>query len=145
MNSGLFTSNTDEWATPQHLFDELNKEFNFTLDVCANEHNAKCKTFFNKELNGLNQIWSGICWMNPPYGRQIRHWIEKAYQSSIEGATVVCLLPARTDTSWWHDYCINGGAEIRFLRGRLKFGDSINSAPFPSAVVIFRPKNIGGK
>jgi len=136
ITSGLFTSQTDEWETPQWLFDKLNKEFNFSLDVCANQENAKCSKYFDKTADGLTQEWIGICWMNPPYGRQIGKWIKKAYESSLRGATVVCLLPARTDTSWWHDYCMKG--EIRFLRGRLKFGDSKNSAPFPSAIVIFR-------
>jgi len=136
ITSGLFTSQTDEWETPQWLFDKLNKEFNFSVDVCADQENAKCNKYFDKTTDGLTQEWTGICWMNPPYGRQIGKWIKKAYESSLRGATVVCLLPARTDTSWWHDYCMKG--EIRFLRGRLKFGDSKNSAPFPSAIVIFR-------
>jgi len=138
MNSGLFTSNTDEWTTPQWLFDQLNMEFGFTLDVCANQENTKCKLYFDKKTNGLLQQWSGTCWMNPPYGRQINKWIKKAYESSLQGATVVCLLPARTDTSWWHEYCINGKAEIRFLRGRLKFGNCKNNAPFPNAIVIYK-------
>jgi len=82
-------------------------------------------------------VWDGVCWMNPPYGRTIGKWMRKAYESSLTGSTVVCLVPARTDTAWWHDYAIKG--EVRFLRGRLKFGGSANSAPFPNAVVIFRP------
>jgi len=138
VNKGLFTSNKDTWETPQEFFDKLNEEFNFELDVCADAENAKCKEFFSKEMDGLTQEWTGSCWMNPPYGREIGKWIEKAYESSLNGATVVCLLPSRTDTKWWHDYCMKG--EIRFVRGRLKFGGSKNSAPFPSAVVIFREK-----
>lgn len=132
-----FSSKTDLWSTPQDFFDEMNKEFDFDFDVCALPENAKCKKYFTPEQDGLKQEWKGTCWMNPPYGRQIKHWIKKAYKSSLHGATVVCLLPARTDTSWWHDYCMNG--EIRFIRGRLKFGGCKNSAPFPSAVVIFKP------
>ncbi|NCB45258.1 MAG: adenine methyltransferase [Clostridia bacterium] len=132
----MFTSRTDEWGTPQYLFDELNEEFGFKTDVCALPWNTKCAKYFTPEQNGLLQEWRGVCWMNPPYGRQIGLWVEKAYESSKNGATVVCLLPSRTDTAWWHDYCMKG--EIRLLRGRLKFGDSKNSAPFPSAVVIFR-------
>lgn len=138
VNKGLFTSNTDMWATPQDFFDKLNDEFNFQLDVCAIEDNAKCNNFFSPEDNGLQQEWEGICWMNPPYGRVIGDWVKKAYESSLKGATVVCLLPARTDTKWWHEYCMKG--EIRLVKGRLKFGGSENSAPFPSAVVIFGPE-----
>lgn len=131
-----FSSNTAEWATPQDFFDKLNNEFGFTLDVCATTENAKCDRFFTKSDNGLIQHWGGVCYMNPPYGREIGAWIKKAYQESLLGATVVCLVPARTDTRWWHDYVMKA-KEIRFLRGRLKFGSAINSAPFPSAVIIF--------
>ena len=136
INEGLFTSNTDLWSTPQNFFDALNEKFNFETDVCAIAENAKCKKYFTPEQDGLSQVWGGVCWMNPPYGREIIKWVKKAYDSSLDGATVVCLLPARTDTKWWHDYCMNG--EITFIRGRLKFGNSNNSAPFPSAVVVFR-------
>ena len=118
------------------IFDELNKEFGFELDVCALPENAKCEKYYTPEIDGLKQQWRGICWMNPPYGREIGAWMEKAYESSLEGATVVCLVPARTDTRWFHDFAMRG--EIRFIKGRLKFGDSKNSAPFPSAVVVFR-------
>ena len=135
INKGLFTSNTDMWATPLDFFIKLNEEFNFETDVCGIESNAKCKKFFTPEMDGLKQEWTGVCWMNPPYGRGIGEWIKKAYESSLNGATVVCLIPSRTDTKWWHDYCMKG--EVRLVKGRLKFGDSKNSAPFPSAVVIF--------
>jgi phage N-6-adenine-methyltransferase len=138
INKGLFTSQTDNWETPQALFDKLNDEFHFNVDVCADNSNAKCNKFYTKEQDGLQQNWTGICWMNPPYGREIGKWLKKAYESSINGATVVCLIPARTDTAWWHDYVMKG--EIRFIRGRLKFGGSKNSAPFPSAIVVFRGK-----
>ena len=138
MNTDLmFSSNTDLWATPQNFFDALHAEFNFETDVCALESNAKCTKYFTPEVNGLLQKWEGTCWMNPPYGRGIGAWIKKAYESAQQGATVVCLLPARTDTRWWHDYCIKG--EVRFIKGRLKFGGHANAAPFPSAVVVFRP------
>jgi phage N-6-adenine-methyltransferase len=130
-----YSSATDLWATPQDLFDELNDEFGFELDVCATAENAKCARFFSLEHDGLAQQWEGTCWMNPPYGDEIRHWVKKAHDSGIAGATVVCLVPARVDTGWWWDYCRYG--EIRFLRGRLRFGGSENSAPFPSAVVVF--------
>lgn len=132
-----FSSKTDLWGTPQDLFDKLNAIHNFTLDVCATPENAKCARFFTPEDDGLKQDWKdNICWMNPPYGRKIGKWVEKAYESSLQGATVVCLLPSRTDTKWWHEYCMQG--KIEFIRGRLKFGESKNSAPFPSAIVIFR-------
>jgi phage N-6-adenine-methyltransferase len=134
--SALFTSKTANWETPQEFFRQLDAEFGFEIDVCAVFENAKCQRYFFPEIDGLQQEWEGVCWMNPPYGREIKKWIQKAYESSLKGATVVCLLPARTDTSWWHDYCMKG--EIRFIRGRLKFSGSKNSAPFPSAVVIFR-------
>ena len=137
INNGLFTSRTDEWETPQWFFDKLDNLFAFDLDVCATPENAKCERYFTPEHDGLVQDWTGTVWMNPPYGRVIKDWIRKAYESAKNGATVVCLVPARTDTSWWHDYCMEG--EIIFVRGRLKFGGSKNSAPFPSAVVVFRP------
>ncbi|HFU7080328.1 TPA: DNA N-6-adenine-methyltransferase [Bacillus cereus] len=133
-----FSSKTDLWATPQYFFDELHKEFDFELDVCALEDNAKCEKYFTPEMDGLKQEWNGTCWMNPPYGRGIGKWVQKAYESSLTGSTVVCLLPARTDTRWWHDYCMKG--EIRLVKGRLKFGESKDNAPFPNAVVIFGEK-----
>lgn len=133
-----FSSKTDMWATPQAVFDELHREFGFETDVCAIAENAKCPRYFTPEQDGLAQAWTGVCWMNPPYGRAIGTWVQKAYESARGGATVVCLLPSRTDTRWWHDYCMKG--QIRFLRGRLKFGGCKNSAPFPSAVVVFEGK-----
>jgi phage N-6-adenine-methyltransferase len=138
-NKVHFSSQTVEWPTPQGLFNELNEEFGFTLDPCATHENAKCETYFTKEDNGLKQDWGQEnVFMNPPYGREISDWIKKAYQSSRKGATVVCLVPARTDTRWWHDYSMNA-SEIKFVKGRLKFGNAKNSAPFPSAIVVFRP------
>lgn len=136
-----YSSETDEWETPQDLFDELDREFGFGLDVCALPSSAKCKRYFTPEKDGLSQKWSGVVWMNPPYGDVISQWVEKARQSADAGATVVCLVPARVDTHWWWDNCRYG--EIRFIRGRLKFGNSQSSAPFPSAVVIFgRPASV---
>ena len=127
------------WETPQWLFDLLDKEFQFQLDVCANMENAKCERYFTEEIDGLAQDWEGVCWMNPPYGREIGRWIKKAHLSSLKPNTrVVCLLPARTDTRWFHDYCVRG--TIWFIKGRLKFGGRKQSAPFPSMVVIFPPK-----
>ena len=130
-----FSSATDQWATPQATFDKLNVIFNFETDVCADADNAKCPAYYTEQMNGLAQEWHGVCWMNPPYGRDIKHWIKKAYDSCKENnATVVCLIPARTDTQYWHDFCVKG--EIFYIKGRLKFGDATNSAPFPSAVVV---------
>lgn len=139
MNEGMFSSKTDEWETPQLLFDELNKEFDFLLDVCATPENAKCKNFYTKEQNGLLQPWSLRNWMNPPYGREIVMWIATAFAESLKDNITVALLPARTDTRWFHDYIYNK-FEIRFLKGRLKFGGSKNSAPFPSMIVIFNTR-----
>lgn len=137
--SACFSSKTDNWSTPQTFFDELNEEFHFTLDPCANEQNHKCDLFFTKEQNGLTRDWGGhTVFCNPPYGRDIAKWVEYSYRQSQKSNTVVVMLiPARTDTRWFHEY-VYGKAEIRFLRGRLKFNDSINSAPFPSMVVIYR-------
>ena len=138
MTRGMYTSNTDLWETPQALFDELNREFHFGIDVCALPENAKCARYYTPEQDGLKQTWGGCCWCNPPYGRQIGKWVKKASESD---ATVVMLLPARTDTRWFHDY-IYGKAEIRFIKGRLKFGDAKQGAPFPSMVVIYRRKQM---
>jgi phage N-6-adenine-methyltransferase len=136
LNKGMLTSETDEWATPKYFFDELNSIYGpFDVDVCANASNNKCAVFFDKETDGLQQEWKGKCWMNPPYGRTISKWMKKAYESAGNGTIVVCLVPARTDTKWWHDYAMKG--QVTFIRGRLKFGGSKNSAPFPSAVVVF--------
>ena len=132
-----FSSKTDLWATPQDFYDRVNAIFEFDLDVCATPENAKCNRFYTKEDDALTKEWTGTCWMNPPYGREIGAWMKKAYESSKSGATVVCLVPARTDTAWWHDYAKKG--DIKFLRGRLKFGAAKNSAPFPSALVVFTP------
>ena len=132
-----FSSKTPEWSTPQDLFDKLHRVWEFTLDVCATAENAKVLYFYDKADDGLKQSWKGhVCWMNPPYGREIGKWMRKAFQESLRGAVVVCLVPARTDTVWWHDYAMKG--DITFLKGRLKFGGATNSAPFPSAIVIFR-------
>ena len=135
----MFSSKTDEWSTPQDFFDELNKEFDFTLDPCATPENAKCEKYYTKEDDGLKQDWSGeTVFCNPPYGRAIKNWVKKCYEESKKpNTTVVMLIPARTDTSYFHDYIYHKAKEIRFIRGRLKFGNAKNSAPFPSMVVIF--------
>lgn len=131
-----YSSHSNEWSTPQAFYDELNKEFNFTLDPCADATNHKCPKYYTQEDDGLSKTWDNeVVFCNPPYGREIKHWVKKA--SETVGGVVVMLIPARTDTTYFHDY-IYGKAEIRFVRGRLKFGDGKGSAPFPSMVVIFR-------
>ena len=139
--SGLFTSATDEWPTPQSFFAQMDLEFGpFDLDVCATPQNTKCAQFFTREQNGLAQEWAPRrCWMNPPYGRTIGDWMRKALEESRRGAFVVCLVPARTDTAWWHEFAAKG--EVRFIRGRIRFEGGKSNAPFPSAVVVFRPDN----
>jgi phage N-6-adenine-methyltransferase len=132
-----FRSDTCEWATPQDFFDELDREFHFTLDVAATPENAKCEKFYTKADDGLKQPWTGACWANPPYGRSLAKWFQKAAEAARSGATVVCLVPARTDTRWWHEH-VAEAADVRFLKGRLKFGGAKNAAPFPSAVVVFK-------
>jgi len=132
-----FSSKTDLWATPQAFFDKVAAEHGpFDVDVCALPENAKAPVFFTPADDGLKQEWRGRCWMNPPYGRGIGDWMRKAYEASQAGAKVVCLVPARTDTAWWHDYAAKGA--VTFIRGRLKFGDAASNAPFPSALVIFQ-------
>ena len=137
LTSGVFSSTTDLWATPQDFFDELNEEFEFTLDPCATPDNAKCAKFFTKEQDGLKQDWTGErVFCNQPYGRAIGAWVKKCHDEAQKGTLVVMLIPARTDTSYFHDY-IYHKAEIRFIRGRLKFGGASQGAPFPSMVVIY--------
>lgn len=142
MNDVLFSSKETEWETPQDFFDALDAEFHFTLDSCASVTNHKCDKYFTKDENGLLQDWSGeTVFCNPPYGKDIRHWVEKCYLESVKNKiTIVMLIPARTDTRWFHDFVYHK-AEIRFVKGRLKFGGAKNSAPFPSMVVIYRGNN----
>lgn len=136
-NDLMFSSSYDRWATPQAFFDKLNEVFQFTLDAAADASNAKCPRYFTQEDDALQQEWTGVVWCNPPYGRELAAWMHKGYESSLRGATVVMLVPARTDTKWFHDYCVNG--EITFLKGRLRFGAAKSGAPFPSMIVVFRP------
>lgn len=135
----MFSSEKDDWATPLEFYNELNNEFNFNLDPCATDENHKCNKYFTKEENGLIQSWEGYnVFCNPPYGRAIGDWVEKAYNEAQKNNTlVVMLLPARTDTRWFHRF-IYKKAEIRFIEGRLKFGGCKNAAPFPSMVVVFK-------
>lgn len=115
----LFSSETDEWSTPQEFFEKYDAVYHFEVDVCATAENAKCRQYFDKSVDGLAQEWRGVCWMNPPYGREIAKWVQKAAESH---ALVCCLLPARTDTAWWHDFVLGRAQSVEFVRGRLKFG-----------------------
>lgn len=135
------SSATDNWPTPQHLFDRLHEEFEFTIDVAASADNAKCKRYFTCETDGLAQSWANeTAFCNPPYGRQIEKWVEKAIQSTYNNATIVMLLPARTDTRWFQA-CFAYADEVRFIPGRLRFGDAKEPAPFPSCIVVFKPRS----
>lgn len=145
ISKALYSSKSDEWSTPPHIFCELDSEFKFTLDPCATKDNAKCNLFYSEEDNGLNKSWKGErVFCNPPYS-QIDKWVEKSYRETRNDNTIVVLLiPSRTDTRYFHNY-IYQRAEIRFVKGRLKFGELKQSAPFPSMVVIFRGANIKGE
>ncbi|MGJ5281808.1 DNA N-6-adenine-methyltransferase [Acinetobacter baumannii] len=137
---GLAEERTDVWATPQDFFEKLDRVFNFDLDVCALPENAKCERYFTPEIDGLKQEWTGTCWMNPPYGKEIIDWVAKAAETASKGHTVVALVPVRTDARWFQDYWL--GREIHFIRGRLNFGGSKTNAPFGCCVVVFRPSLI---
>ena len=139
ISPALYSSKSHLWGTPQDLFNKYNNEYHFTLDVCALPFNTKCERYFTPDDDGLKQSWSGhTCWMNPPYGRTTTGlWVRKAFYETREPDTIVVgLLPSRTDTRWFHDYIYNK-AEIRFIKGRLKFGNSKTGAPFPSMLAIW--------
>ena len=134
-----YMSKSNEWTTPPDLFNKLNLKYNFTLDPCCTKDSALCDKYYTIEDNGLIQDWSeDIVFMNPPYGREIGKWIEKAYKESLKGATIVCLIPARTDTRYWHNFIFPYASDIKFIKGRLKFGSGNAPAPFPSALVEFK-------
>lgn len=142
----LFSSKKQDWATPQALFDSVDKEFNFTLDAAATSQNAKCPLFLTEKMDALKgalswaqlieKLGGGAVWLNPPYGRGVGKWIQKAYTESLRGCTVVCLTFARTDTRWWHDWAMKA-AEIRLMRGRVTFEGAPSSAPAPSCLLVF--------
>lgn len=145
MDNCMLSTGKDDWETPDQFFDELNKEFNFTLDPCATNKNNKCKKFFTLEDDGLKMDWGKeIVFCNPPYSKKEKgrpgqeSWIRKCYEEGKK-TTVVMLIPARTDTKAFHNY-VYGKAEIRFLKGRLKFKGAKYNAPFPCMVVVYRPK-----
>jgi phage N-6-adenine-methyltransferase len=134
-----FESNKVEWETPLEVFEPLNVEFNFTMDVAASEENKKCDAFLSQADNGLLSSWSGVCWCNPPYGRDLSKWVKKAVSETWNGITTVMLIPVRSNTIWWHDLCIPFG-EIRFIKGRPKFGGADQGLPWPLAIIVFRGK-----
>ena len=142
MNNALLSSNSNEWETPQKLFDRLNSEFHFTLDAASTDENAKCPKHYTKKDEALLQDWPGVVWCNPPYGKAISKFVQKGYEEAQKGATVVMLIPARTDTKYWHRYVMKA-KQIRFIEGRLRFNQNgkTGSAPFPSAILIFAQGN----
>lgn len=149
VNKALFSRDRDDWETPPEFFQLLDAEFHFTLDPCADAQNAKCDKFFTKEMDGLVQPWAGhVVYVNPPYS-QIKTWVGQCWtQMMVSQCTIVLLIPSRTDTRYWHRYITNGSqwpgaAELRFVKGRLKFVGGKHSAPFPSVVVVFRPDHTG--
>jgi len=134
----LYSRSSDEWETPKYLFEKLNAQYNFTLDLAATDQNHKCEKYFTKEIDGLKQDWTGVCWCNPPYSN-ISAWVKKAYKEAQKGNVIVMLIPARTDTRWFHEWIyMMYGVEVEFLKGRLKFSGSKWNAPFPSMIVTFK-------
>ena len=144
IDKNSFKSKSVEYSTPIEIVEPLVKEFNLKLDVCASKENHKCERYYNKEEDSLNREWSmkGNCWMNPPWSRELKKWVIKAYEESQKGSTIVCLLPVRTNTLWWHKYIIDTGAEVRFLKGEIKFNGMERGLWMPCAIVIFRPSEI---
>lgn len=146
LQRAMVSSKSNEWETPQWLFDELDNEFHFTLDPCATPDNAKCAKYYTKAQNGLKYTWAGErVFMNPPYGGNTGKWLAKAWHDSLTGAVVVCLIVSSTDRSYWHDYIFPYAAEIRWLRGRITFGEADSTAPFASAIVVFNGKRKAGE
>jgi phage N-6-adenine-methyltransferase len=144
MTQYMSPAKSQEWGTPQWLFDQLDEEFHFSLDACATERIAKCVKFFSQQEDALLQRWELSTFCNPPYGISMKRWIRKAYEEAARGNLIVMLLPARTDVEWFHRYCLVPGVEIRFIKGRVDF-DGANGrsrAPFPSMIVIFRPPKL---
>lgn len=149
ISKALYSSRSEEWSTPQKFFDALNEEFHFVWDMAATRENAKCHFYVDKETDALFLDWYShttcepgkpcALFCNPPYGKQIGRWFERARRAAEKGCTVVMLAHARTDTIWWHTHVQGIASEVRFVKGRLKFGDGKQSAPFPSAVIIYRP------
>ena len=145
ISKALYSSRSEEWATPQAFFDKLDAEFHFDCDMAATAENAKCAAFVTKEIDALSprnnwRDFGRVLWCNPPYGRGIGEWFACARGAAARGCTVVMLAHARTDTRWWHEHVQGIASEVRFVKGRLRFGNGKQSAPFPSAVIVYRPK-----
>ena len=146
LNKQMISSKSVEWETPQDFFDELNKEFNFTLDPCATHDNFKCKKYFTDQEDGLKQDWSkDVVFMNPPYKRCTKIWMLKAYDEFLKGSTVVCLIPCGPGRNYWHELIFPNAAQIRFIKGFLKFSGNKNGAPFSFALVVFSKKKYKNK
>lgn len=145
IDKALFSSKSDEWSTPQDFYDKLNEKYNFVYDLAATEENTKCPDFSSIESESLENSWhmiNGWCWLNPPYSK-CKEFVKKSYEEMELGAKIVMLIPSRTDTKWFHEYIYEKeGVKIEFIKGRLKFGTSKNSAPFPSMLVIFNNNDI---
>lgn len=141
IEKNAFKSKSTEYETPDDIFKPLQKEFNIILDVCATGKNKKCNKYYDIDIAAFKQDWYkiGNAWMNPPFGKNLKKWVEKAYKESQKGIVVVCLLPVRSNTNWWHEYCMKG--EIRFLRGEIKFNNMKRGLWLPFAIVIFKPKS----
>lgn len=141
IDNNSFKSKSEEYETPNEIFEPLQKEFNLELDVCATKENTKCKKFYTKEDDALIQDWNrfGNFWMNPPFGRGLKKWVQKAYEESQKGVIGVSILPVRSNTLWWHRYIIDAKAEVRFLKGEIKFNDCKRGLWLPFAIVIWKP------
>ena len=144
MDKVLFSSKSNEWATPQDLYNKLNNRYNFTLDPCSSLENHKCDKFYTIKENGLIQDWSNeVVFCNPPYGREIYDWVKKCYNEHLNGTKIVLLIPSRTDTKYFHEFLYKKpNIKLEFIKGRLKFGDSNNSAPFPSLLAYFNIEDV---
>lgn len=137
----IFSRKSDEWITPQDFFDELDKKYHFDMDVASTKENAKCRIFFTKEEDGLDQKWAGNVWCNPPYSK-VGKWIQKASEEMENGVTTVMLVPSRTDTRWFHDYVYRKpGIDIEFIKGRMRFSGATGNAPFPNMLIVFKGKD----
>ncbi|GAI17513.1 unnamed protein product [marine sediment metagenome] len=133
----IFKSESTEYETPKEIFEPLQKEFDLRLDVCATKENAKCELFFTKEEDALSKDWNENFWMNPPFSRNLKKWVQKAYEESEKGVTGVLLLPVGSNTLWWHKYIIDTKAEVRFLKGEIKFSNQKRGLWLPFAIIIY--------
>ena len=147
IQNNAFKSESEEYETPKEIFEPLQKEFNLQLDVCASSSNHKLDNYFNKEDDALTKDWhkQGNFWMNPPFGRQLKKWVQKSHEESQKGVVGVSILPVRSNTLWWHKYIIDTKAEVRFLKGEIKFGDCKRGLWLPFAIVIWKSEDLRTK